>query len=271
MPVACTDTYGEWPPAPEKEGNLILALDLPLPKTVELATRAFTEEQEREIEEITLLLFVEDQSNTERLESTLSIPGTALNRNPTNNRLYTTTATLKAGTYSTFIVLANSAGALAAQSALLTKGTARTQIEEGLLLSLDDGERWNATPPNPRRFPMWGIIEGGTTGIVITGTAPSYTVSMFRMISSIDLIIEQQDEQGQPLPAIDLTQLYLCNFYRNGRMIPVSTPANYDGSKLLDASLPPTANRLAHTDPLAYDGTLADPTARVPSYASGSV
>ncbi|MCD8079995.1 MAG: hypothetical protein LUF04_06165, partial [Bacteroides sp.] len=247
LPVACTDTYGEWTPEPNTAGNLILALNLPLPKTAELATRAFTEEQEREIEELTLLLFTEDQSNTERLESTLSIPGTALNRNPTNNRLYTPTATLQAGIYSTFIVLANSADALASQSALLAKGTARTQIEEGLLLSLDDGERWNATPPNPRPFPMWGIIEGGSTGIIITDTAPSYTVSMFRMLSSIDLIIEQEDEQGQPLPAIDLAQLYLCNFYRNGRMIPLSTPANYDGSKLLDTSLPPAANLLAYT------------------------
>ncbi|MCC8186765.1 MAG: BACON domain-containing protein [Bacteroides sp.] len=259
--TACTDSFGEWKPIEKKNGTLTLALELPQSKTVELATRAMQEEQERDIQEISLLLFTTFPGNTEQLHSTVTLSGTALLRNSSNNRLYTTTATLEPGTYSTIIALANSAGTLLAQSSLMVKGTARSQIEKELLLSLPDNARWEAAQPNPRRFPMWGQIEGRTTGIVISSNTPAnHHIKLFRMLASIDIIIEQEDDQGQPLPAFDLTQVYLCHFYRNGRMIPLSNPTHYDGNKLLDISLPDTTDRLLYTDPLEYSGNLADPT-----------
>jgi len=257
--AACTDSYGEWQPTHTTTGTFTLSLELPRSKTVELATRAMTGEQESDIQEMTLLLFVSAPGNTEELHSTVSIPATALVRNASNNRLYTTTATLEPGTYSTFIVLANSAATIT-QTPWLVKGTPRSQIEEELLLSLGDGAHWNATQPTPRRFPMWGSIEGGSTGLVINSTPKNYSAKLHRMLASIDIVIEQEDEQGQPLPAFNLDKIHLCNFYRNGRMIPISSSSHYDGTKLLDISLPADADRLAYTDPLVYNGNLADAT-----------
>lgn len=120
--AACTDSYGEWQPTHTTTGTFTLSLELPRSKTVELATRAMTGEQESDIQEMTLLLFVSAPGNTEELHSTVSIPATALVRNASNNRLYTTTATLEPGTYSTFIVLANSAATIT-QTPWLVKGT----------------------------------------------------------------------------------------------------------------------------------------------------
>ncbi|MCD8262156.1 MAG: fimbrial protein [Bacteroides sp.] len=140
--AACTDSYGEWQPEPATSSPFTLALELPRPKTTQLTTRAMTDQEESEIQEITLLLFTAGTGNTELLESTHSIPGTALTRNSANNRLYTTTATLEPGTYSTFIVLANSA-AILAQNPLLAKGTPPPQPD-----------RRRTTPEPRRRHPV---------------------------------------------------------------------------------------------------------------------
>ncbi|MCD8043989.1 MAG: BACON domain-containing protein [Tannerellaceae bacterium] len=260
LTVACTDSYGDWQPDENYTSPFTLSLELPRPKTAELTTRAMTEEQESQVKELTLLLFKTGAGNTEVLESTRTIPGEKLIPDGNNPRRYTTTATLDPGTYSSFVILANSETALSTPGAqaLLTPGTSRSDIEEGLLFSLDDATRWNATS-SPQLIPMWGMIEGGSTGIQINNTPKTYSTKLFRMLASIDLIIEQEDEDGNPLPAFKPTNIYLCNFYRNGRMIPMHTTSHYDGSKLLDTSLPADARRLTYTDPLVYESDLADP------------
>ncbi|MCD7962374.1 MAG: BACON domain-containing protein [Rikenellaceae bacterium] len=258
LPGACTDYHEEWIPVEDPTGTFTLSLELPRSKTVELATRNMTERQEHEINEMTLLLFTTAPGNTEQLHSTVSIKAAALKRDPSDNRLYTATVKLEPGTYSTCLALANSASELSAQSGLLAKGTSRSKIEEELLLSLAEDARWEASQANPRLFPMWGMIEGGSTGIVISNTPKNLSIKLFRMLASIDLIIEQEDKQGNPLPGFKLDKVHLCNFYRNGRIIPMSNSEHYDSTKLIDASLPSDARRLTYDEPLVYNGTLAD-------------
>ncbi|MCD8262748.1 MAG: BACON domain-containing protein [Tannerellaceae bacterium] len=114
---------------------------------------------------------------------------------------------------------------------------------------------------------MWGIIEGGSTGLVINSTPKNYNIKLFRMLASIDLYIQQEDDQGQPLPAFQLTQVHLCNFYRNGRIIPDTTGNYHPGStRLLIPSLPAATRRLTYTTPLTYNTNPADPTA-IPNIA----
>jgi len=131
-------------------------------------------------------------------------------------------------------LLANCGDILAGDPSLLTAGTPKTDIEQGLTATLGDGSKWNATSTNPTPAPMHGEVSGGSSGIIIgNGQNPFNGIPMTRMTARINLT---NNDPGN----FTVEHIHLYNLRRSGQVIPGQTPP----------TLP--ATELRHTQPLQY-------------------
>lgn len=150
---------------------------------------------------------------------------------------YTITATLKAGTYSSIVLLANCGDILNNNPSLLTDGTPKTDIEQGLTATLGDGSKWNASSTNPTPAPMHGEVSGGSSGIVIgNGQNPFNGIPMTRMTARINLT---NNDPGN----FTVEHIHLYNLRRSGQVIPGQTPPHTPGHSPAPHPTPPIRAR----------------------------
>ncbi|MCD8166755.1 MAG: BACON domain-containing protein [Bacteroides sp.] len=175
--VACTDDFEKTvPPVPAPFAQGTFTLRVPVKNGLD--TRAMNPDQEYTIAELALLAFV-DNDGTQELSFCQTIPGPDILTDDTDPRKYTIIAPLTPGTYSSIMLLANSATVLTDHSSLLVKGTPRATLQQALIHELDDGDRWNADTTTPTPIPLFGEVTVGPAGISVKpGEVPFTTITL---------------------------------------------------------------------------------------------
>ncbi|MCD7937294.1 MAG: hypothetical protein LUG98_10570, partial [Tannerellaceae bacterium] len=161
-----------------------------------------------------------NNGSAEELAFYKPIPPANIVRDANDNRKYTLTTTLTPGTYSSILLLANSASVLENQSSLLATGTPRQDIQQGLIRQVADGEKWKTGTTDAEPIPMCGEVTGGSAGITIKpGEVPFSNVTLHSMLVRINLQNNEDEEIFKP------QEVYLYHMRRNGLIIPGQTGA----------------------------------------------
>ncbi|MCC8174210.1 MAG: BACON domain-containing protein [Odoribacter sp.] len=227
----CIDEL-DFMPSPDNTDSEKGVFTLQLPVKKGIISRAMAEVHEDSIAEMAILAFVSN-SGSEQLSFYSVVNSTDIIRDGIDRKKYTVTVSLKTGTYSSIVLLANSNSVLSANNSVLLMGTSRTTIEEKLIKELSDGNKWDANSANPEAIPMFGEASGGGTGITISpGTVPFNGISMTRIMARINFSNNESN--------FTLQEIYLCNFRRDGQLMPGPTAP----------TLPSIVRR--HSQPLQY-------------------
>ncbi|MCC8186764.1 MAG: hypothetical protein LIP08_04435 [Bacteroides sp.] len=175
--TSCTRDELDQPQKPQAH-QVTFSLQMPRSYATAAAT-GLTEEQERMISDLTILLFTDTSSGDMLCEYMLE------NLTPTpvgtSNRIYTVTAPLPVGNYRMMLLANVPAGSLSPST---TVGGLLSSLEKSIRYQMPS--KWDISTHTG--FPMWGMSAGN---IIITGpyTHPD-PILMLRMLSRINLSVD---------------------------------------------------------------------------------
>jgi uncharacterized repeat protein (TIGR02543 family) len=116
------------------------------------------------------------------------------------------------------------------------------------LKDVEEAGKWNTTPGDYKKIPMWGRIDQ----LVIDGSTESQSLTMYRMLARIDVDCRQIVLDNK----FDLTGVYLYNYNTKGRVAPAF--GNLTGSSnswTFTAPTQPTSPSPTGATELAFTGT----------------
>lgn len=221
----------------ESDGERGVTFSLSLPgQAAGKSTYALSSNDEEEIKSIEVLLFTAD-----KYVATRTVAGREITTSAENKKVFT--VMIPEGTYSAFVVLANSSSLLTAAAPTTTDSKESALAK----LNLSSNEKWVANPSGTgyRAIPMWGELAGAT---VNQGTSDAtkntpWELSLTRMLAKISVSLTTPEATDN----FKLQSIRVYNYYNKGAVAPLA--ANWTAGVATAASVPTGATKPAVTAP----------------------
>ncbi|MCD8081234.1 MAG: FimB/Mfa2 family fimbrial subunit [Bacteroides sp.] len=233
-----TDSWTDIPIGPAGSQESMVTIVIQSSGTGGSATRAITEANETDVQQIDVLVF-ETTADGGKYDST--VMSDEIETHQSDSRLKTFTIKLKQGDWD-LVILANARDIL---SGITPDGLTKSQVLAQLEASQSAGHKWPTDPFAP--FPMWGDV--GEVAIsddtYLTGND---RVRLVRMVSRVDVRIVDDAATNFRLTSVDV-----YNYNTAGTLVPATADWDATAYKASAPNVPLSATTVQ--GPLVYDGT----------------
>ena len=238
LPATVSCSFGKVVPQPEREGEKIISLGIPIPEN-RLIIRKMANIDENRIETLDILSFDEDNNFY------YHTPGTFSESNSTGAATQYFNVRIKhADRLQTLVAITNARNeveALIATNPSLTKN----ELYKELKIVHSDGAKWNVEDYPHDKIPMWGESSRLVLGAAAT---TSITIPVLRMLARIDIAVDDTVDN------FSIESISIRNTSREGTVVPNPVNLRYDedGTTIKVVKATAGATTLKHLESLKY-------------------